>query len=138
MATYTGVLLGATSIPVWAENASRLPVAFGASSMAAAAGALEITGHRSRALHTIGLLSATAETVLERSATRTTTARLAAAFSGPIPLATRLLAGRSRRGRQAAAVASVLGSILTRVAWIEAGRRSVRGDAARRGQPVGQ
>src|SRR3954470_23495671 len=34
MATYTGVLIGATAIPVWAKHASTLPIHFGASALA--------------------------------------------------------------------------------------------------------
>ena len=36
LATYTGVLLGATAIPVWSAHARVLPVHFGASSLGAA------------------------------------------------------------------------------------------------------
>ncbi|HUP44916.1 MAG TPA: hypothetical protein VM779_05335, partial [Thermoanaerobaculia bacterium] len=138
MATYTGVLLGATAIPIWAKHATLLPAQFGASSLASAAAALELIGHRERALHRIGWVSAGAETVLHRQGPSSTTARLAGAFAGPIPLATRLLFGRSRRARQAAAVSTLLGSLLTRLAWIEAGRASARGDAAGSRQPVGK
>ena len=34
MATYTGVLLGATAIPVWAKHKRTLPILFGASAVA--------------------------------------------------------------------------------------------------------
>ena len=53
---YTGVLIGATAIPVWNENAGDLPLHFGASGVGAAVGMLELMGHRkSRALQALGL-----------------------------------------------------------------------------------
>lgn len=122
MATYTGVLLGATSVPAWSQNARRLPAQFGASSLASAAGALELLGHRHRALHHIGRIAAGAETLMHAKTPRSTTARIASAFSGPIPMLIRFLYGRSQRARQAAAVSSVVGSMLTRIAWMEAAR----------------
>ena len=55
LATYTGVLLGATAIPVWSRNARVLPMLFGASGMGAAVSTLELLGHRTRALNRIGI-----------------------------------------------------------------------------------
>src|SRR4051812_27410284 len=53
---YTGVLIGATSIPVWNENAADLPLHFGASGVSAAVGLLELMGHqKNRALQALGL-----------------------------------------------------------------------------------
>ncbi len=53
---YTGVLIGATAIPVWNQNVAELPIHFGASGLSAAVGMLEMMGHRkSRALHMLGL-----------------------------------------------------------------------------------
>jgi len=52
---YTGVLIGATTIPVWNQNAGELPLHFGASGLGAAVGILELLGHRkSRALQALG------------------------------------------------------------------------------------
>src|SRR5262249_13388647 len=45
MSTYTGVLLGATAIPVWAEHKRTLPIVFGASALASAVALLELRGH---------------------------------------------------------------------------------------------
>src|SRR5262249_18632021 len=53
---YTGVLIGATAIPVWNENVGALPIHFAASGVGAAVGLLELMGHRkSRALQMLGL-----------------------------------------------------------------------------------
>src|SRR5947207_3958945 len=53
---YTGVLIGATAIPVWNESVAELPIHFGASGLSAAVGMLEMMGHRrSRALQMLGL-----------------------------------------------------------------------------------
>jgi hypothetical protein len=51
-------------------------------------------------------------------------AQAGAMMSGPVPLAIRLIAGRSLRARRVAALATLTGSILTRVGWLEAGRAS--------------
>src|SRR5262249_53761956 len=42
---YTGVLIGATAIPVWNRNAGSLPIHFAASGLGAAVGLLELMGH---------------------------------------------------------------------------------------------
>ncbi|MGZ7080726.1 MAG: NrfD/PsrC family molybdoenzyme membrane anchor subunit [Thermoanaerobaculia bacterium] len=124
LSTYTGVLLGVTSVPAWSKNAPVLPLQFGASGLAAAASLLELMGHRERALHAI----ATGATIVETATgTRTATTgtnimRIAKLVSGPIPIALRLLG--TRNARKAAAVATLLGSLLTRIAWVEAGRKS--------------
>jgi polysulfide reductase-like protein len=135
MATYTGVLLGATSIPVWAKHVDTLPAHFAASAAASAASALQLFGHDDRALQAIGFAAAAFESfvgvrietahdpTLTRGATGLTT-RIGGFFSGPLPLLLRLLGARSKRARQAAAASALLGSIITRVAWVEAGRKS--------------
>lgn len=140
MATYTGVLLGATSIPVWSSHAKTLPVHFAASALASAAALLTLRGHDDRALDGLALAAAAFETYmganietpratesepLRRGATGITT-RLGGLFSGPLPLVLRLLGIRSKRARRAAAAAALLGSLVTRIAWIEAGKVSAR------------
>ncbi len=54
LATYTGVLIGATVIPAWNQNISLLPVHFAASGLGASVGLLELMGHRSPALQALG------------------------------------------------------------------------------------
>ena len=140
MATYTGVLIGATSIPVWAKHAAVLPMHFGASAAASAVSLLEWRGHRNDALNAIGLVAAFFETItgarIEMSAdiesnplrhgqTGTIT-RIGAVLSGPVPLLLRILGARSKRTRRLAAASSVIGSLITRFAWVAAGRVSAR------------
>ena len=143
---YTGVLIGATAVPVWNENVADLPLHFGASGLSASVGLLELMGHRkSRALQALGMGAAIFECWegwrLERrqspridplkhgisgSLTRT-----GGALSGPIPLALRLLsmAGGKRSSdsfRKWAAISAVAGSLITRIGWVYAGHVSAR------------
>jgi formate-dependent nitrite reductase membrane component NrfD len=67
MASYTGVLLGATTIPVWSRNVSILPIHFAASSLGTAASALELAGHRQRSLHWLATAAALVETAIGAS-----------------------------------------------------------------------
>ena len=135
LSTYTGVLLGATSIPVWSAHARVLPIHFGASGLGAAVSLLELLGHRSRALNRIGIGAALAESVLGITLERglgergpqmgpesRQLSRAAAVLSGPVPLVLRLLAGRSSTARRVAALSTLAGSVLTRVAWVKAGK----------------
>ena len=143
LSTYTGVLLGATAIPVWAKQARLLPVHFGISGLASAVAVLELLGHRDRALNAIGLGTALAETAtaahvewteepaLEaiRRGTPGALVRAAGLLSGPLPVILRLAGRRSPRLRRVAALATIAGSILTRVAWVSAGRPSAKAQA---------
>lgn len=123
MSTYTGVLLGVTANPLWKSNATLLPVHFGASALGSACSLLELRGHRQRALHSLALGAAVFETAApsEDGALM----KAAALLSGPLPLVLRL-AGK----RKAAAAATLLGSLLTRFAWVEAGKVSSRRSAS--------
>jgi hypothetical protein len=100
---------------------------------------LELLGHRDDgALNAIGIGAAAVETY---TALRVETdadpaseplhhglpggmLRAAGLLSGLIPLLLRLLAGRSPGARQAAAISTLIGSALTRIGWLRAGRRS--------------
>ena len=138
MATYTGVLIGATSIPAWSAHARTLPIHFGASALASASALLTLRGHDDTALNTLGLVAAAFETYtgIEIESDRTIdseplrhgltgmTTRIGGFFSGPLPLALRLLGISSKRARRAAAASALLGSLLTRIAWVEAGKAS--------------
>jgi Polysulphide reductase, NrfD len=136
---YTGVLIGATAIPVWNHNVSTLPRHFGMSGLQASVSILELLGHDdSRALNLLGLLSAGMETWegfnLERERDRVLRplkrgpsgwiTRAGGVLSGPLPLALRLLGRRSPSLRRAAAWCGVAGSLLTRIGWVAAGRAS--------------
>lgn len=143
---YTGVLIGATAIPVWNRNASTLPIHFGASGLGAAVGLLELMGHhKSRALRALALGAAILETLegvhletrsdtslrpLKEGASGWIT-RTGGALAGPVPAALRLasMMTRERRShslRTCAAWCSIVGSLLTRIGWIQAGHASAR------------
>lgn len=136
LATYTGVLLGATAIPVWAHNAKVLPLHFGASALGSAVSMLELLGHRHRALNALGIGTALIETALAalietrrdpvmkplREGHTGTLALAAGLLSGPVPLLLRALAGGSHSARRAAALSTIAGSMLTRVTWVAAGK----------------
>jgi formate-dependent nitrite reductase membrane component NrfD len=140
LSTYTGVLLGATAIPVWSKNATLLPAHFGASALGSAVSILELLGHHDRALNRLGIGAALAESVAAahiemsgepalrelREGQAGTLVRAAGVLSGPVPLLLRLLAGRSAGARRVAALSTIAGSLLTRVAWVEAGRSNAR------------
>ena len=156
LCTYTGVLLGATAVPVWNENAGTLPAHFAASGLSAAVSILELRGHESSgALNALGIAAALAEVLmgagLESRDKRSlrplkegptgTLMRAAGLLSGPLPLALRLLAGsgkpRSKNLRRLAAGSAIAGSLLTRIAWIEAGKASQKDSAAVLELPAG-
>lgn len=138
LSTYTGVLVGATAIPVWSRNVRLLPIHFGASGVGAAVSLLELLGHRDRSLNALGTGAAAVETLIglalesrtdpamqalrEGGAWRVT--RAGGLLSGPLPLALRVLAGRSPAARRLAAVSTIAGSVLTRFGWVAAGRES--------------
>jgi hypothetical protein len=144
---YTGVLIGATVIPVWNHNIRTLPFHFGMSGVNAGVSVLELLGNdTSPALNRIGLLSAAAESyegfelearrdpVVNRPLKRGVSGwitRAGGVLSGPVPLVLRAAAEvmgvrRSRSLRQAAAISSIAGSLLTRLGWIRAGHASAR------------
>ena len=140
MATYTGVLVGATAIPAWSENATRLPIHFAASGLASAVGILQLLGADHPALNRLGIGAAAVETAigweLERRARRSldplkvgmsgAIVRAGGVLSGPVTLLLRALGGKRRRWRSAAAWSALAGSLLTRIGWVAAGYDSSR------------
>ncbi len=143
LCTYTGVLIGATAVPVWHENVGLLPIHFATSGLNATASILQLRGHDTRAVRAISLAAAATDTVIGakielnkkrvnkplREGRTGWMMRAAGLLSGPIPLILRLLAGsskspRSVKLRKAAAISSIAGSLCTRVAWIQAGKAS--------------
>src|SRR5437016_6905847 len=143
---YTGVLIGATAIPVWNQNVAELPIHFGASGLSAAVGMLEMMGHRkSRALHMLGLGAAIFESwegwriesrqqpaldPLKRGPSGWMV-RTGGMLSGPVPAALRALSmisgkERSHDLRRWAGFVAVAGSLITRIAWVHAGHVSAR------------
>ena len=145
LATYTGVLIGATAIPVWARHAATLPLHFGASALGAAVSLLELIGHRALSLNRLGLAAAAAETALliylessRDQVARTVFSgpsgvlvRLGAWLTGPVPFVLRLFPAL----RLAAAASMVSGSLVSRFGWIAAGRRSATDRTAAAGAP---
>ena len=61
LATYTGVLIGATAIPAWFLHRTLLPIHFGTAGLGSAAGLLELLGHRIPALNFLGFYAAAVE-----------------------------------------------------------------------------
>ena len=139
MLTYTGVLIGATAIPVWHENVRLLPIHFAASGVASAVAILTLMGHDEPALNDLAIGAAAVETLIGAMIeTRDTPAmaplregasgwviRAGGFLSGPVPIVIRALS-RDRGWRRVASVAAIAGSILTRLGWIAAGRVSAR------------
>ena len=133
LATYTGVLLGVTAIPIWTRHASVLPIHFAASSLGAAASLLELTGHRDDALNTIALAAAVAESCiavalhLRRAGATGWAIRAGEIGSGFAPVLLRPVLAHSAAARDAAAILAIGGALLTRIGWIAAARH--RADA---------
>jgi hypothetical protein len=130
LATYTGVLLGVTALPIWARHAAVLPVHFAASSLGAAASTLEIAGHRDAALNTIAIAAALIETaiavLLHLRGTGATgwTIRAGEIGSGVGPLLLRTVFGAYAVARPLAASLAIAGALLTRFGWISVARRT--------------
>jgi hypothetical protein len=155
LATYTGVLLGATAVPVWSAHHKLLPFHFGIVGLASAASVLELLGFRLAALNAIAQTVAIVETgvgVWLEMARQGATARavhdgapgrllrIAGLLTGPLPLAARIVGWVP-----VADLSFLIGAISSRYGWIFAGRVSARdpqetiatqlraGDYARRG-----
>jgi polysulfide reductase-like protein len=142
LATYTGVLIGATVIPAWSRHATMLPILFGASALGAAVSLLEVLGHRTSALNTAGIGAAALETIAgirmeqrERRAighrpaqSGTKLARAGGWLAGPVPFVLRLAASQSAPLRLTAASCTILGSILIRLGWLRRGREGQRAE----------
>lgn len=138
MTTYTGVLVGATTIPAWNRSVSVLPIHFAASGLGAAVSLLELLGHDHPALNRLGIAAALAEigtgVVHEldddpahaplKQGSSGALVRAGGVLSGPIPLLLRLFGAR-----KAAALAAIAGSVLTRYGWVAAGHESARDPA---------
>jgi hypothetical protein len=136
LATYTGVLLGATVVPLWAAHHKLLPFHFGSVGLGSAVAVLELLGFRLAALNAIALTVAVVETAIgiwleipRRGATGPgihhgrsgLLLRAAALLTGVVPLAFRL-AGRV----PAADICFLLGAICSRYGWLAAGRGAGR------------
>jgi hypothetical protein len=136
LATYTGVLIGATAIPAWFLHRLLLPIHFGTAGLGCAVSILELLGFQIRPLYLLGFLAAIVETILwiwleidkHGPADRALHAgwtgwliRLGEIFSGPIPILLRLT-----NLVPLAALSFLIGALTSRFGWITAGRASGR------------
>lgn len=136
LATYTGVLLGATAIPVWFAHHRGLPIHFGVAGLGSAAAALELIGFGLPALHLIGFVAAGVETLfgawielrrhgaVDRALREGGPALLlrgSGLLAGPASLVLRLVGLVPW-----AALAFLAGALVSRYGWLAAGRASGR------------
>jgi len=136
LATYTGVLLGATAVPVWASHHRLLPFHFGIVALGSASAILELLGFRLGALQAIGFTVAAIETgvwaSLEFTRADAQARALAHGESGLLMRAAGLCTGpatlvlRALGWREVAGVCFLLGAVLSRYGWLHAGRVSAR------------
>jgi hypothetical protein len=145
LASYTGVLLGATAIPVWFTNRRFLPAHFLTSGLGGSSAILELSGFFIPATQILGFITAALEIVFEalfeirkpdadaplHQGRSGIAFRIAGLLEGPTALAIRIiwgshLWGSHSGGRRAAAICFLAGSLLSRYAWIWAGRASAK------------
>jgi hypothetical protein len=134
LATYTGVLIGATAIPAWFLHRALLPIHFGTAGLGSAAAVLELLGHRISALNFIGFYAAAVETALliwlsfakHGAADRAIhehgsgwLIRIGEAFNGPLALLLRFFGFIPL-----AALSFLVGALVSRIGWIEVGKVS--------------
>jgi hypothetical protein len=134
LATYTGVLLGATAIPAWFLHRTVLPLHFGVAGLGSAAALLELLGHRIAPLAALGFLTAATETALwiwleidkhgaaDRALRESRSGwliRCGEILSGPLALILRVA-----NLIPLAAISFLVGALVSRFAWIAAGKVS--------------
>jgi formate-dependent nitrite reductase membrane component NrfD len=137
LAGYTGVLIGATANPVWSANRRILPVHFLTSGLGGASAILELAGFLLPVTQTLGLVASCVETAMElmfsvrkpevdaplHQGGSGIAFRVAGLLEGPAALLVRIF-WRHPDGRYVAAICFLVGSLLSRYAWIWAGRIS--------------
>jgi hypothetical protein len=134
LATYTGVLIGATAIPAWFLHRTFLPIHFGTAGLGSAAAVLELLGHYIAPLNAIGYFAAAVETVLlvwltlDRHGTADRAIhehasgwliRVGEILNGPLALVLRLFGLIPL-----AAISFLLGALISRFGWIAVGKIS--------------
>ncbi len=134
LATYTGVLLGATSIPAWFLHRVLLPIHFGTAGLGSAAALLELLGHRIAPLNAIGYFAAAGETALlvwltidkhgvaDRAIHEHSSGwliRIGEILTGPLPLLLRFFGITPL-----AAISFLLGALVSRFGWLAVGKIS--------------
>ena len=138
LASYTGVLIGATAIPVWFKNRVVLPIHFLCSGLGSAAGICELAGFLIPATQTLGFFASGVETLLEgwfmlrrpkvnapmHHGGLGVAFLVAGLLEGPASLLVRVFAGGTQQGRCIAALSFMLGALISRYCWIRAGKVS--------------
>ena len=134
LATYTGVLIGATAIPAWFLHRTLLPIHFGTAGLGSAAGLLELLGHRIPALNFLGFYAAGVESALliwlvfdkhgagDRAIHEHGSGwliRIAEILTGPLALVLRFFSFIPF-----AALSFLLGALVSRIGWIAVGKAS--------------
>jgi hypothetical protein len=134
LATYTGVLIGATAIPAWFLHRVLLPIHFGTAGLGSAAAMLELLGHRIPALNFLGFYAAGVESALliwlsmdrHGAADRAIhehrsgwLIRIGEILNGPLALVLRFFSFVPF-----AAISFLLGALVSRVGWIAVGKVS--------------
>jgi len=134
LATYTGVLIGATAIPAWFLHRTFLPIHFGTAGLGSGAALLELLGHRIPALNFIGFYAATIELALliwlsidkHGAADRAIhehgsgwMIRIGEVLNGPLALVLRFLGFVPL-----AAISFLLGVFVSRIGWVAVGKVS--------------
>jgi hypothetical protein len=134
LATYTGVLIGATAIPAWFLHRLLLPIHFGTAGLGSAAALLELLGHRIAPLNAIGLFAAGVESALlvwlsldkhgaaDRAIHENISGwliRIGEILTGPLAFVFRLFGLIPL-----AAISFLLGALISRFGWIAVGRVS--------------
>ena len=134
LATYTGVLIGATAIPAWFLHRLLLPIHFGTAGLGSAAGLLELLGHRVAALNALGYFTAAVESALlvwlsfdkhgmaDRAIHEHGSGwliRIGEILTGPLALVLRLLGQVPF-----AAISFLIGALVSRFGWIAVGKVS--------------
>jgi len=134
LATYTGVLIGATAIPAWFLHRTLLPIHFGTAGLGSAAALLELLGHRISTLNFLGYYAAGVELALliwlsfdrHGAADRAIhehgsgwLIRIGEILNGPLALALRFFGLVP-----VAAISFLIGALVSRVGWIAVGKVS--------------
>ena len=134
LATYTGVLIGATVIPAWFLHRTLLPIHFGTAGLGSAAAVLELLGYRIAPLNAIGVFAAAVESALlvwltldrHGSADRAIhehasgwLIRVGELLNGPLALVLRFFGIIPL-----SAISFLIGALLSRFGWLAVGKVS--------------
>jgi hypothetical protein len=140
LASYTSVLLGVTAIPVWSENRRLVPAVFLSGGLGSAVAVLEFLGFLVPVTQFIGIVASVVEMLVAivielrgryvdrplREGAVGWLTRAGSVLAGPASLLLRILGGHSSVARYTAAACFVAGALISRYAWILAGRVSSR------------